>query len=105
MKNLTHVILTTFLILFGTIFTVASIVDQTFQPFVTKTNSTSVLAIAVQPDRKYLVGGQFNTASGMASSSLARFNSDGTIDTSFQPQFIGSVTCLVAQDDGKILVA
>jgi len=44
--------------------------------------NTSLLTVAIQPDRKILVGG-VQSANGVSSSLLARFNADGTPDTTF----------------------
>ena len=62
-----------------------------------------VLATAVQPDGKILVGGTFTTVLGVARNNIARLNSDGTLDTAFNPTANGSVLSIVAQPDGKIL--
>jgi len=45
--------------------------------------SNSVSALALQSDQKILVGGSFTTYSGSAISYLARVNTDGTLDTTF----------------------
>jgi uncharacterized delta-60 repeat protein len=52
-----------------------------------------------------LVVGQFTTASSTSRSRIARFNADGTHDTSFDPGsgFNGIVSHLALQDDGKII--
>jgi uncharacterized delta-60 repeat protein len=62
--------------------------------------------IALQPDGKILVGGDFTTYSGVTSNRIIRLNTDGTIDNTFT---IGTgfdiiVTTLALQPDGKILV-
>jgi uncharacterized delta-60 repeat protein len=63
--------------------------------------------VLVQPDNKILVAGQFNLANGVARGNLARFNADGTLDTSFVPVSMPShqILDLALQPDGKILVA
>ncbi len=48
--------------------------------------------IEVQPDGKILVGGTFESANGTARSAIARFNSDGTLDASFNPPDIYAVS-------------
>ncbi len=68
--------------------------------------------MARQPDGKIVVVGQFGTANGVTNSSIARFNSDGTLDSTFDsgtgigPGTYGnlSVEALELQPDGKILV-
>ena len=68
-------------------------------------NST-VEAIAVQPDGRILVGGVFTAANGVGRTSVARFNADGAIDTTFVPAtgsaYWGETVAL--QADGKILL-
>ena len=41
-------------------------------------------AIAVQPDGKILVGGQFTVLGGLEHTNLARLNKDGTVDLSLR---------------------
>ncbi len=66
----------------------------------------SVRTLAVQSDGKIVIGGDFNFVSGIARNNIARLNSDGTLDTSFDPGtgFNNSVEKVVIQSDGKILV-
>lgn len=63
-----------------------------------------VLATAVQPDGKILIGGLFTTVSGETRRNIARFNTDGTLDTAFNPNIDNQVNAIVVQPDGKILV-
>ena len=66
----------------------------------------SVETIAIQSDGKILVGGGFSTYQGSTQTVLARLNSDGSIDTSFQTGvgFAGGLVFSIAlQSDGKIL--
>ena len=44
-----------------------------------------VLATAVQPDGKILIGGKFDAVLGVARNHIARLNTDGTLDTAFNP--------------------
>jgi uncharacterized delta-60 repeat protein len=68
-----------------------------------------VNAVAVQPDGKLIIGGEFTTVKGLARSKMARLNADGSGDSSFNA---GSVTdawgqymrAVVLQADGKALV-
>jgi uncharacterized delta-60 repeat protein len=65
-----------------------------------------VLTIVFQPDGKILVGGNFASYNGTTMNYLIRLNADGSIDTSFNtgagPN--SSVTSIVVQSDGKIIV-
>lgn len=72
---------------------------------------SSVFSIAFQPDDKLLVGGGFvNHGSVAGRSYFIRFNTDGTVDTSFTDtasggsKFNNSVRVIKMKSDGKILV-
>jgi uncharacterized delta-60 repeat protein len=68
--------------------------------------NSSVRSLAVQPDGKLLVGGYFNTFNGTSRKYITRLNTNGTLDTAFNPGsgFSSSVTSLALQPDGKLLV-
>ena len=68
-----------------------------------------VYAVAVQPDGKILIGGNFTSVGGGTGLTtprqhIARLNADGTVDTTFNPGANLSVHALAVQPDGKILV-
>src|SRR5947208_94115 len=79
--------------------------DTSFNPGANQ----SVRALAVQGDGKILVAGDFTTLrSGsitMVRNHIGRLNSDGTLDTSFNPGANGLIEELAVQADGRILVA
>jgi len=64
----------------------------------------SVSAVAVQPDGKILIGGGFDTVLGVPRKYIARLNTDGTVDTLFNPSADNLVYAIAVQADGKILV-
>ncbi len=66
----------------------------------------SVSTIAVQPNGKVIVAGDFARVSGISRNKIARLNSDGSLDQSFDPGsgFNNTVEMIVIQSDGKILV-
>ncbi len=70
----------------------------------------NVLVTLVQPDGRIIVGGSFTTVqpSGEAAPvdrpNIARFNTDGTLDTAFNLGLNGEVVALALQADGRILV-
>ena len=69
--------------------------------------SGSGYTVAVQPDGKIIVGGQFYFANGISRSGLTRFNADGSLDTSFNAPNIntsGAIYNIELQPDGKIIV-
>ncbi len=81
-------------------------VDESFDP----SASYTVMALAIQPDGKILVGGAFTALGGGTSGmtprrNIGRLNPDGSLDESFDPGATGSVSAIVVQPDGKIVVA
>jgi uncharacterized delta-60 repeat protein len=65
-----------------------------------------VVSIAIQPDGKILVGGQFTTYKGVTANFIIRLNSDGSIDGTFNygTGFNNIVSSILIQPDGKIIV-
>jgi len=63
-----------------------------------------VRVVAVQPDGKILIGGDFTSVLGVARNRMARLNPDGTLDTAFNPNVNSTVMAIAVQTDGKILV-
>ncbi|WP_033316646.1 delta-60 repeat domain-containing protein, partial [Pontibacter roseus] len=63
-------------------------------------------SLALQPDGKVLVGGNFFSFNGTPRNFIARLNADGTLDASFNPGsgFTDYVVSLAFQPDGKVLV-
>lgn len=62
--------------------------------------------IAVQPDGKILVAGEFTTIGGMNRSRIARLIADGTVDPSFEPG-VGPnnlIRSLAVLPDGQIVI-
>jgi uncharacterized delta-60 repeat protein len=67
----------------------------------------AVASAALQPDGKLVIGGAFTTLGGGWANRVARLNTDGTLDRTFE---VGkgpdaNVTIVLRQDDGKFLVA
>lgn len=75
--------------------------DSTYTP--SNLGATSMSDVAVQPDGKILVSGEFSNAVGR----IARFNADGTRDTSFNPGFGANnrISEIKVADDGKIYIS
>jgi uncharacterized delta-60 repeat protein len=69
-------------------------------------SDTSVLALALQPDGKLLIGGGFTAYNGTPRNHIARLNADGSLDASFNPGTgaNSSVSSLALQPDGKVLI-
>ncbi len=71
--------------------------------------NSQVVSLAVQADGKILVGGNFSTLGGGGTGTttrnfIGRLNSDGTLDTSFDPGCDGQVFSIAVQADGKIVI-
>jgi uncharacterized delta-60 repeat protein len=79
--------------------------DLTFTP--ATVSGGSVYAVAFQADGKVVIGGDFTAVGGQSRKRIARFNSDGTLDTGFNPGVgaDGSVYAVAVQPDGKIILA
>ena len=63
----------------------------------------------VQTDGKVILGGYFTTVHGMRCASLARFEADGAVDTSFKPVIAIAagrpwVGCVTVLSDSKLLI-
>jgi len=68
--------------------------------------SSTVQTTAIQSDGKIIIGGFFISYSGSSINSIARINTDGTIDTSFNVGAGASSTVVTTstQSDGKIII-
>lgn len=74
--------------------------DGTFPNATAGAVTAAVNSIAVLPDGKILIGGDFSTQKY-----VARLNADGTLDTAFNPPTPGGhVNCVLAQPDGKVII-
>ena len=85
--------------------------DASFNPQPDNHNSWGIRSLLLQTDGKILVGGDFVTMAGTTRPSIARLNSDGTLDLSFDAQVSAAsplgatmVVSLAAQNDQHILV-
>jgi uncharacterized delta-60 repeat protein len=65
-----------------------------------------VYSVAVQADGKVIIGGSFTTYNGVVAKSIARLNSSGAIDSTFNTGsgFLGNVLVLKLLSSGKIMV-
>jgi uncharacterized delta-60 repeat protein len=84
-------------------------VDSTFNAGVSR--FAQVNGIAIQPDGKTIVAGLFLYARGVARRNIARFNINGTLDTTFDPgtgtgfsgRLSNVIQSIALQSDGKIV--
>jgi uncharacterized delta-60 repeat protein len=81
-------------------------VDPGFMAQVGTSVGHFIYAIAIQPDGKILVGGNFGSVNGFGINNLARLNTDGSVDTTFDIGFgfVSEISSIALQPDGKILV-
>ena len=82
--------------------------DTAFNPG--RLTNGQVSASALQADGKLIIAGQFSEVHGVTRPSIARLNVDGTLDLSFVPGFVSSLTfftfsAMSLQTDGKIVLA
>ncbi|MGV8118813.1 MAG: carboxypeptidase regulatory-like domain-containing protein [Candidatus Xenobiia bacterium LiM19] len=81
-------------------------INTSFNPGAGSSNPIEV--IAVQSDGKVIIGGNFTTYQTISRNNIARVNTDGSLDTSFNVgtgfNSTGTVWALAVQSDGKIVV-
>jgi uncharacterized delta-60 repeat protein len=78
-------------------------VDGSFDP---QPNS-AVLALANLANGQIMIGGSFTTVGGVSGfirNGLAKINSNGTVDASYNPNVNGIVWAILVQADGKVLI-
>ena len=75
-------------------------VDPSFNP----EPNAQIYSLALQGDKKILVGGGVTTLCGKSINRIGRLNADGTLDTTFNPGASDSVVSMAVQLDGKILI-
>ena len=67
--------------------------------------NNAVNTIAIQNDGKIIIGGSFTSFNSISTLRIARINSDGSIDNTFNPgAFNNDVNAFAIQNDGKIIV-
>lgn len=84
-------------------------IDTSFQnPGITDFSSNNAFsgvgALALQPDGKILAGGAFQVVNGSPRRWMARFHSNGALDTSFSAVLNGNVESIAVQPDGRIMI-
>jgi uncharacterized delta-60 repeat protein len=77
--------------------------DTAFNPNPLNPPGSSVLAIALQPDGKILVGGNFAGIAGQGRNRIARLDGTTGLADSFNPNADSDVSSIAVQADGKIL--
>lgn len=89
--------------------------DPTFNIGTADNHLDNINSIVLQPDGKIIIGGNFSNFNGSGKNNIARLNTDGTIDSSFNPDLLlsydnngvnlgGYIYTLSRQPDGKIII-
>ncbi len=83
-------------------------VDPTFT-LLSMAVSRGVEGLALQPDGRILIGGDFSNIGPASAKTIARLNADGTLDPSFSLEPVtssygGRVVSIVLQPDGSVLI-
>ncbi len=78
--------------------------DASFAP--SSGANDTVFAIAGQSDGKVVIGGQFTKVNGVPQAHIARLNTDGSLDTTFNSGggFDDNVYAIAVQADGKLVI-
>ncbi|HZH86388.1 MAG TPA: T9SS type A sorting domain-containing protein [Brumimicrobium sp.] len=78
--------------------------DTSFDPL--NSADKSINKLSLQPDGKIIIGGKFTTFNYSNRNCIARLNSDGSLDQTFDPGtgFDTEVKDIQVQNDGKIIV-
>lgn len=84
--------------------TVTGYLDTTFNPGSGANDFISCVAVTVS--NQVVIGGDFTSFNGTQRNGIARLNSNGTLDTTFNPGngANGTVWALIQQIDGKIII-
>ncbi|MFN8254918.1 MAG: T9SS type A sorting domain-containing protein [Bacteroidales bacterium] len=81
-------------------------VDQSFKPVIK--GFPDISSIMVLPDGKFFIGGIISSIGNTPSKSVIKFNSDGTVDTTFQTSIYlsnpGKITSFTVDADNKVLI-
>jgi len=79
--------------------------DTTFTNLgVTGTYTSQVYGISLQPNGQILIAGAFISVGATTRNHIARLNSNGSLDTTFDPNSNGIVTSIFVEKSGKILI-
>jgi len=78
--------------------------DTAFDPG-TGANNT-IYAVVIQADGRIIIAGDFTAYNGVSRNHIARLNSDGSLDESFDPGTgaDGPIYCVAVQSDGLLLI-
>ncbi len=80
-------------------------IDPSFDPGL-GADMAGIYDVALAPDGRIVVVGTFTTFGGLSRSRVARLNSDGTLDLTFDPGTgaNGNIHAVAVQSDGKVII-
>lgn len=80
--------------------------DTTFMAAPNSGANGGIYAVAIQNDGKILIGGDFTSFNGQNRHRIARLNSDGSVDSTFNPGLgaDGSVQTIAVRADGRVFI-
>ncbi len=80
--------------------------DTGFDAGIASSGSGSVYCLAITPQDQIVIGGSFSSVNGYSRNGIVRLNSDGSVDTTFNPGLAvgGYVKSVAVQSDGKAVI-
>ena len=98
-----------FVLLTFSVYAQPGTIDASFNPGTGATNTagnSSVYTTSIQSDGQLIIGGNFTSYNGIARNKIARLNTDGSLDASFNPGTGANndVSTTSIQSDGKIII-
>ncbi len=107
MKRRAYTIISLLFLVFTRTSLLAQNPGQLDPSFNTTAGANDVINVmAVQPDGKILIGGQFDEYNGKVRRGIARINPDGSLDDSFNPGTgTAYVNAISLKTDGKLIIA
>lgn len=78
-------------------------IDTTFDPGAGFPRLLDPVSLALQPDGRILAVGSFTSYNGIPRAGFARINSDGSLDTAYDPTFSSAPWSIALQPDGKVV--
>ena len=77
--------------------------DQSFAPS-SGADDGPINSMALTPNGRFLIGGNFTSFDGVSRGHVARVNTDGSLDFGFNASADGQVHAVAVQPDGKVMI-
>lgn len=78
--------------------------DETFNPVLELSSGAGVTTVVTEPNGKITFGGRFTTVNGISMPNLARVDSTGALDATFNPGGVPDSNRIYRQPDGKYIL-